>query len=354
MGSAQVFATDGLYTNTTINAINVGATVAINKVDAEILNETPSNGLFGSAYSSRTFVLGDNIYAEFEPKVIIDANDFRIGIQSEGDEAPNTLCGSTSNSFGIAPNGNLFINGGSVIATPLTYTVGTVLGLLVDYAGDGICRFVFYKDDVFVSISALQTVSLNQQKKYRLTMTIGASSDTTAEISCYLGAATQTYTPPESAIPLDDLVLPRDTEWVNPFGFINTIDNQTAVASSTFNLFTNGTFNKVRVSGFQGTRVDSGTWRPGGAVDVSNYEYSMDVTELSGTGTVTSIGGAVFDGSYNDLTTAIGVQVSINGVVGQVNDQSAEVRVEVREKANHDNRTGILLFLMEVINEGDQ
>ncbi len=346
-----VFAEDGLYDQTSINSINVGATVAENHQDAEILGTEPSNGAFGSVYSENTFYLGDTAYMEFEIVDAIDTANFRIGIQRFDFEAPDQLCGTTANSFGLLPNGDLQVNGDTlVVAGGFSYANGDIIGIRATYTGKGLCAFSCFKNDVLQSIdSTLSVMSLFQQSGYyRFAATIGQNTDTGAKISAFFSSIDQTYT---KDVPLDDIVRPRNIAWTTALSSWISIDGVptpgTATATATFVFNTDGTYSFTRTPGVGST---VGTWRADGLTDTTNYQYSIVYTENNNDGTITAQGGAVIDeNTFNGFTTlssdGLGIQLFAT-VSNGVRNESADVEIQIQEIADPSNRTGIMLTTM--------
>lgn len=334
----------GLYDQTSINSINVGATVSPNQQDAEILGTEPSNGSYGSMYSERSSVLGDDTYIEFVPKVISDANNFRFGIETQGAESPNQLAGSVSG-FGMLPNGDVYVEGVLNAGAGFSYVANDRIGIRFDFTGSaGAAGITFWKNDVFQAVTFSPLV-LSQSAEYRFCATLGQNTDTGAKASYYLRAADQLYAAKGDSIPLDDITIPRNIQFV-------PVQNSYQIFGLSFTpvsfwcqfvLNTNGTMVWTKSTG-DGTI--NGTWRLDGLADTANYEYKISYVENAPflQGTVTAIGGANISDVWTTLSsTGVGIRCEATSPAGiGINTQSISVLVEVREIADVENKTGIM------------
>lgn len=136
--------------------------------------------------------------------------------------------------------------------------------------------------------------------------------------------------------------------------FTNSSVNQSFVGLR-FN--TDGTYVLFR-SNNSGTEVthQSGTWRAGGTVDTTSYQYRISHNEsgLTSDGSVNALGGASINNTYQTVATnGLGIEVRLAADIAFSDEetQGSNITIEIREIANTSNTTGSIGILIQITNE---
>jgi len=122
----------------------------------------------------------------------------------------------------------------------------------------------------------------------------------------------------------------------------------TGPAQMQFTCNTSGNFNFTFISTVDGTSTGTptaGQYKPIIIVDASNYEFSLLVGSVSGTGISNALGsGTLINGTFQPLNTLRGVEM-INSTISTTGQIS--VTAEIREIATPTNTTGPATFILK-------
>lgn len=125
-------------------------------------------------------------------------------------------------------------------------------------------------------------------------------------------------------------------------------DSNTGTAQMQFTCDASGNFNFTFITGVDGTSTGtptSGQYKPVIEVDASNYEFSLLVGGVSGTGVSNALGsGTLINGTFQPLNILRGVEM-INSTISTTGEIS--VTAEIRQISTPANTTGPTTFILK-------